>query len=217
MIFSIGSHSGKDIVVNEPSVSRDHAEIDYGKDELILLKDLDSQNGCYVNDRRIRTAVINMEDDVRIGKHKLNIESTIQKCAELFKERKTDYNEEYQTVMKVFKEFQDKKDKLIDKPKMAIYIRLGMMGLLAIAWLIGGLQFSSIYTYCIIGLAVITVLSGLLGPSPVERNQKMDLLKLEYEDLLQCPKCSAKMINQGYTYWQGKKGCNNEKCNAVYQ
>lgn len=217
MKMTIGSHSNNDITLNDDSVSAHHAELDYHPSEPWLLKDLESKNGSYVNGRRIRSAVITVTDELRLGRRDIDITSIKEQCHILYQERKTDYSAEYQEVMTVFKEFQDKKDKLIDKPKTALYIRLGLMAVLALVWVFSQGSFGNLYTLFIVGLAVLTVLSGLLGPSPIERNQKMDLLKLEYEDQLKCPKCGHKMINQGYTYWQGKSGCNHDKCNAVFK
>jgi pSer/pThr/pTyr-binding forkhead associated (FHA) protein len=60
---------GKDctVVVNDPSVSRIHAKITHEADGRMLVEDLRSSNGVYVNERRIDVHELHGGDRVRFG------------------------------------------------------------------------------------------------------------------------------------------------------
>lgn len=62
----VGRSSGCDLVVQDPTVSRVHAEIRMESERLILL-DLDSTNGTFVNDVRTEQEVVNPGDRIRLG------------------------------------------------------------------------------------------------------------------------------------------------------
>jgi len=116
-----------------------------------------------------------------------------------------------------FKEFQDKKDKIIDKPKTALYARVVIIIVLIILFLFNQENGSMLYVLFIVSAALITIVSGLFNRSATKKNEELDKLTLAYEDKLVCPKCSSYMLNHGYSYWVGKTTCNNGKCNAVFQ
>ena len=60
---------GKDctVVVNDPSVSRIHAKITHEPDGRIIVEDLRSSNGVYVNERRVDVHELRNGDRVRFG------------------------------------------------------------------------------------------------------------------------------------------------------
>lgn len=62
----IGRGSDCDIVVSEPSVSRHHARLVRHREHL-LVEDLGSSNGTWLNARRVRRAVLKPGDDVLAG------------------------------------------------------------------------------------------------------------------------------------------------------
>lgn len=68
-VITIGRSEDNDIVLNNSSVSRKHAEIFVNDEEgLIILTDLGSTNGTYVNGKRITDSVIlKRKDIVKVG------------------------------------------------------------------------------------------------------------------------------------------------------
>lgn len=64
---TVGRGVGCDITVYDPTISRRHAELTADPDG-VLLKDLGSSNGTYVNGRRVATARLNPNDAVTFGK-----------------------------------------------------------------------------------------------------------------------------------------------------
>jgi len=64
--LTIGRAPESDIHLPDPSVSRLHA-LAYVEDEKAILEDVGSRNGTYVNEERVRKAVLSRGDTVRIG------------------------------------------------------------------------------------------------------------------------------------------------------
>lgn len=69
--YSIG-RSGTRIVIPDPELSREHARV-VVTDTDILLIDLDSANGTYVDGERIRTKVISTDSSIRCGQSNLSL------------------------------------------------------------------------------------------------------------------------------------------------
>lgn len=65
--ISIGRWKNNDVVIDDSTVSGHHAKIDY-VDDLIYLYDLDSQNGSFVNKKRIISQLLKNGDVVNLGK-----------------------------------------------------------------------------------------------------------------------------------------------------
>lgn len=63
----IGRQSNADICLDDPLVSRRHAEIAVGKDGESVIRDLGSRNGTYCNEHRIVERVLREGDLIRIG------------------------------------------------------------------------------------------------------------------------------------------------------
>lgn len=62
----IGRSSDADIHIDEDAISRNHAVIEHDDDEFVI-RDLDSTNGTYVNDRAIREHALRDGDQIKFG------------------------------------------------------------------------------------------------------------------------------------------------------
>ena len=67
-IFSIGRNYESDILLDDITVSRNHALIEKS-DKNYILKDLESLNGTYLNGNIINTAKLEHGDRIQIGKY----------------------------------------------------------------------------------------------------------------------------------------------------
>jgi len=67
---SIGRHPESTIFLDDVTVSRRHAEVRV-EGEAVLLRDVGSLNGTYLNRTRIDTASLRSGDEVQVGKFKL--------------------------------------------------------------------------------------------------------------------------------------------------
>ena len=68
--FTIGRVPGNDLVIDNLAVSGQHAKIFFETDKFAL-EDLNSLNGTFVNNQRVRKIFLNNGDQVVIGKHTL--------------------------------------------------------------------------------------------------------------------------------------------------
>lgn len=69
----IGRNSDNDIIINYPYISSHHAEIIIS-DKKLILRDLNSSNGTYVNKQKITQAQITPDDQIHFGTYKFNLE-----------------------------------------------------------------------------------------------------------------------------------------------
>lgn len=58
--------TGADIEINDPEVSRWHCAVEV-KEEIVKLRDLDSTNGVFIDDERVRAAELSHLSEFRIG------------------------------------------------------------------------------------------------------------------------------------------------------
>ncbi|MDR2991985.1 MAG: FHA domain-containing protein [Burkholderiaceae bacterium] len=73
---TIGRRFRNDIVIENLSVSGEHAVLEYTGSEMVL-KDLGSTNGTYVNGKPIRKQALEYGDEIEIGRYKIKyVEST---------------------------------------------------------------------------------------------------------------------------------------------
>ncbi len=72
-IIAIGRDMDNDIVINNLAVSRCHAIITV-LDDKIVVKDMASSNGTFINGKKIEESVLNAGDLMLIGKHILRLE-----------------------------------------------------------------------------------------------------------------------------------------------
>ncbi len=69
-VTSIGRHPDADLLLDDVTVSRHHAEV-RRYDDLMMLVDMGSLNGTYVGSHRVEEHPLSMGDKVQIGRFKL--------------------------------------------------------------------------------------------------------------------------------------------------
>ena len=76
-IIKIGRSANSDFKINDTSVSREHARIiiDCGR---IMIEDLKSANGTYVNNQKITSTYITSTDNIRLGNYHLDLNMLLQ-------------------------------------------------------------------------------------------------------------------------------------------
>ena len=64
--ISIGRNKQSSIVINHPSVSKDHAIIEFDSDFIATLKDLNSSNGTYLNGEKLQNNPVKLRTNDKI-------------------------------------------------------------------------------------------------------------------------------------------------------
>jgi Domain of unknown function (DUF4388)/FHA domain len=68
--YTLGRHRNNDIVITDPKVSSFHGRIDRNADGFHMV-DLKSRNGCWVNGKRVESALLKTGDEIRVGAARL--------------------------------------------------------------------------------------------------------------------------------------------------
>ena len=74
-VKTIGRSPGAEFILDAPLVSRLHCQLS-ASDRALEIKDLDSTNGTFVNDKRIKTASLQAGDLLRVGRVELKVSRT---------------------------------------------------------------------------------------------------------------------------------------------
>ena len=72
---SIGRSPDNDIPIDNLAISNNHARVYYEGSRLVV-EDLDSLNGTFVNDLRVERATLHDGDSIWIGKHHIKVDAT---------------------------------------------------------------------------------------------------------------------------------------------
>jgi pSer/pThr/pTyr-binding forkhead associated (FHA) protein len=73
-VLTVGRHPENDIVIDHMGVSGKHAEVSVDG-QSVVITDLKSTNGTFVNGHRIERAVLRPNDWISIGKHILTFKT----------------------------------------------------------------------------------------------------------------------------------------------
>lgn len=216
MILTLGTDKSNDVVIDNPELKPHHFDIKVINDDIIHLTDLTNTFTTRVNDSVIVSARIKRNQKLCIGKYTPDTNTFFENILSKYRQKKTDYSEEFTILMEQFRQYQKRKDQINKTPVGPIIARaLVTITTMALIYQVSD-DDSRIYFMSASGV-VAMIIGSFFSPSSAKKNEKLDKLLLEYEHILVCPKCKTKMIQYNYTYWQGKKKCINEKCNAVYQ
>lgn len=78
--IKIGKNPANDFVVSDDTVSRQHAVVTITDDNKIVIRDLNSLNGTYVNGQRITIdTVVSNSDSIKLGAYNLNLSDVLNK------------------------------------------------------------------------------------------------------------------------------------------
>lgn len=77
-VTRVGKKNDNDIVINDKTVSRNHMEIEATSDSY-LLRDLNSTNGTFINDMKVKEAFLSPGDIITIGNTKIEYQAYNEK------------------------------------------------------------------------------------------------------------------------------------------
>ena len=113
--LTIGRSDACDIKIDDKKISRTHAKFNIVDDELVIT-DLDSSNGTFVNGKRIQKATkLKNNDSVKVESHELKIIISANLPEKLEEDDKTRIVETVEEIPVVITEKTDKKS--VDEPK----------------------------------------------------------------------------------------------------
>lgn len=220
-----------DILVPENfiNVSKEHAAISVINGNLII-QDLESQNGTFVNGRRVLTKELTLEDLVVLGgeggKHCYSLNLT--KIAKDFKKQehqnRTDFVKEFQKVKATYKSYQSDLIKLKRKSQFKSNLPKIILSALVGIVIIGGVVFKLLPD----GIqkfqgAIMLVLMAIVGGVSIFKvkedrviESQMDL-EIKYQENYKCPKCQGSFnLKLHWKKLESKITCPH-KCGAIFK
>ncbi len=127
------------------------------------------------------------------------------------------YTNLFQSVLEDYKDYQDHRNEIISSKSKLIFVKIAMIILAILILFQFGQSIPDNIKYVLfLSIGLFSMLIGSLDNHAIKKMEKLDNLKLQYENKLVCPKCYSTLINQSYTYWKGKKSCNNSKCDIKF-
>lgn len=216
--IKVGRSSKNDVTYTDPSISNYHLEVEFKSYSEYIISDLGSTNGTYVNDLNISSSSLKVTDKLTLGSLDFSTKDFFDDINKFVKKNKSDFNEEYKKVMRLFEQYQGRKNSIVKPPLLPTVLKLGsgIVIILVLVFYENKIPGGNIYPF-IMAVGLIPVVVNMLSNSQVKKSEKLDLLKLEFEDRLVCPKCQSTLLNHSITYWKGKTGCSNARCDAIFQ
>lgn len=234
IIYLIGREVEGNHNVNVPAdrsrVSRVHAKLLWQNGEKVVLEDLDTPNGTYVNGRRIRKKVIQEGDEVWLGEpeknssFRLQLKPVFESCRKVELQQRTDFSEEFEDIKQAYLEYQTEVIKLKKKatqssqmPKLLASSVPVVIGV--VIWLI-----SKDMTLRTLSVSIGTVLSGVVGFFTLGKssstNEKMTEeiteLQIRFQPRYRCPKCGRQFPFTLHWRKLETDGCPYPNCDAVF-
>lgn len=216
MIFKIGRNQNNNYVIDDPTVSNFHAQIEIDEQGGWTISDMDSANGISVNDVEIVTKKIDLNDKIQLGKFMVNNQELNEKIKEFKRNNQLDFTQEFNVIKEYYDEFNGKAAKLKNTYKIKpLLIRSSVtLGMIAIIYFLPIKIDMSLRST----LMVVTgILGGALATFTVNdtklKNQ-LDILYAQYAKIIRCPKCDHELINKSWGFWKERGGC--PKCNCSW-
>lgn len=203
----------------DPGVSLDHLEIEYLDKHHLLINDMDSTNGTFVNGTKFLQVKVVASDIIQVGQTKVTGAWLIQEVEKIINQNKVVFYNEFLDLKVLFEEFDKKNNRLTYKYFVKVQmLRFGTIGLLLVLFIVLGPKLG-VPDYLRVGIGLMGGIIGfLLAEKLFSRagfQDKKRSLREEYSQKLQCPKCKLTLVNNSYKYWKEQRICPRCQANWV--
>jgi hypothetical protein len=212
MTIKIGKAADNDFVINNAGVSRYHAVL--RRDEAgMVIEDMGSTNGTFVNGVQIHRKRISMEDTVMLGECAVDLAAVLRSG--------NDYSAEFALLKDIYGEYIARKVKIQSSTTFRArlfqtlpFILPGIVGLLITFSGSGGMMLRAI---CVV-IAIIAPASGIyLGArqaakAPSQLQELANRFKIDYV----CPKCGTFLGEIPWESLANRKVCSSSGCRAKW-
>ncbi|MDR0698292.1 MAG: FHA domain-containing protein [Tannerella sp.] len=214
MKVKIGKAADNDFVINDPQASRYHAQLTQDEKGYLLLEDLGSTNGTFVNDCQIVKKIVSAADKVAFGANYVLTINDILK-------RDNDYSDEFAHLKKVYDEYIKEKIRIQSsnqfKTRLFQSLPFAVIGVVGVVLGFMGHADKNIFILSFV-LAVLAPTTGIYfgarqaAKIPAQLQHLANQFKIDYV----CPKCG---IFLGEIPWESlcnKKHCQVSSCKAKW-
>ena len=205
MIIRLGKATDNEVVADHPHVSRHHARLTRDQEGRLLLEDLGSTNGTFVNDAQVLRKYVVPTDRVRLGDASEWLVSEILKY-------NNDYSAEFELLKQVYDDYVDAKVKIQSanqfKTRLLQSLPFAIPGIVGV--IVGFLGKGSM-TWFSVSL-LITVCAPMIGiylgakqsaRTPAQLQALANQFKIDYV----CPKCGTFLGEVPWESLRNRKQC----------
>ena len=205
MIIRLGKAPDNEVVADHPHVSRHHARLTRDQEGRLLLEDLGSTNGTFVNDAQVLRKYVVPTDRVRLGDASEWLVSEILKY-------NNDYSAEFELLKRVYDDYVDAKVKIQSanqfKTRLLQSLPFAIPGIVGV--IVGFLGKGSM-TWFSVSL-LITVCAPMIGiylgakqsaRTPAQLQALANQFKIDYV----CPKCGTFLGEVPWESLRNRKQC----------
>jgi hypothetical protein len=214
MVIKIGKAGDNDYVVNEPGVSRYHARLTREENGFLLLEDLTSTNGTFVNGAQVLKKRISPTDTVILGNQvALNISEVLKSA--------NDYSEDFASLKKVYDRYIEQKVRIqsSNQFKTRLFQALpfalpGIIGVIIGFMGKGSPTFLGISLFVAICAPAVGIYMGAkqAAKAPQQLQDLANQFKIDYV----CPKCGTFLGEIPWESLVNKKQCPVSSCKAKW-
>jgi len=214
MIIKVGKANDNDFIVDDPHVSRHHVQLVQEENGSLLLEDLGSTNGTFVNGSQIQKKRIDFSDEIKLGDDYILPLVEVLKCA-------NDYREEFAALKVIYDNYIQSKVKIQSSNQFKVRIFQSMPfaipGIIGV--IIGFLGKGSPQLFMLsLGIVICAPAIGIyLGAKqsakiPQQLQDIANQFKIDYV----CPKCGSFLGEIPWESLKNKKQCPVQSCKAKW-
>ncbi|MDR1379873.1 MAG: FHA domain-containing protein [Tannerella sp.] len=214
MKIRIGKAADNDFVIDDPQVSRYHAQLTRDEKGNLLLDDLGSTNGTFVNDCQIVRKYVSAADGITFG---ANYTLTVNDILK----RDNDYSEEFARLKNVYDEYIREKIRVQSsnqfKTRLFQSLPFAVVGVAGIVLGFMGHTNKGVFIFSFI-LAVLAPTIGIYfgarqaAKIPAQLQRLAHQFKIDYV----CPKCGTFLGEIPWESLSNKKRCPVSACRAKW-
>jgi hypothetical protein len=190
-----------DIHLDSKKVSQKHAKVSYIDTDKLLLEDLNSSNGTYVNDEQIKTKLVNISDVIKMGDKQFTLSDFFRldidkKQLEFRGSGTNDFTREFLLLKPISDTYFDDIEKHSKKNERIKFLRNTMMFVVSPLLGLVALVEANSQFFKLLGL-LPQLISGYFffnseSPKAIEKTKQVrKLLDNDFRKKYVCPKCKA--------------------------
>lgn len=219
-IITIGRDKDNEIVLNYPTVSRQHAKLTLCSLNSFIIEDCNSKHGIFIEDSlgkqvRVTRKLVDINDKVWFAGHVFLVKDLLKKItAEEKQSPKIDpfnFTIEFAELQKVYEDYPILRKSCRDRDKMIRVWSIIAASTVGIGSVITGLGALAMLSSAGLSMLVPTLASNFLSTE-----EKLELIDKEYRGKYRCPNpdCRDPFGNKEFELLAKQKKCT--KCKAIW-
>lgn len=202
------------IVLPKSQISSQHALVVLNPDDTIVVEDLESSNGTFINGKRIKRAVLGAEDSLLLADVPVGYKWLKDEIARLGKMQRDDFTKEFAELRVVLQSYKD--EIAAEKKKMGIKNGITRLGISLVPVISSFFIADQTVKYII--MCSSAPLFGVLSMF-TPQNKKFEKMLEEKRDAFliryRCPKCNLTLGEQSWTVLAEQKSCGRCQANWI--